>query len=100
MRKILLVCSAGMSTSMLVKRVQDAAKIQNYEIEIDAFSISQARTIGHKWDVILLGPQVRYLLKEMKASFPNKPVEAIEMRTYGRMDGEAVLRLAKTLLGD
>ena len=88
MRKILLVCSAGMSTSMLVRRVQEAAAKQNYEIEIDAFSISQARTIGHKWYVILLGPQVKYLLKEMKAAFPNKPVDSIEMRSYGRMDGE------------
>ena len=100
MRKILLVCSAGMSTSMLVRKIQEAAQKQNYEIEVDAFSISQARTIGHNWDIILLGPQVKFLLKEMKAAFPKKPVDAIEMRSYGRMDGEAVLRQARILLGD
>lgn len=100
MRKILLVCSAGMSTSMLVKRMETAAQRQDYEVKIEAHSISEARTIGHQWDIILLGPQVKYLLNEMKSYFSDKPVDSIEMRSYGRMDGEAVLKQAKLLLKD
>lgn len=100
MRKILLVCSAGMSTSMLVKKMMDAAKKDDYDIQVEAHSISEARSIGHEWDVILLGPQVKFQLKEMKNAFPNKPVDAIEMRSYGRMDGEAVVKQARLLLGE
>ena len=100
MRKILLVCSAGMSTSMLVKKMLDAAEKENYKIKVEAHSISEARSIGNEWDVILLGPQVKFQLKEMKNSFPEKPVDAIEMRSYGRMDGEAVVKQARMLLKD
>lgn len=100
MRKILLVCSAGMSTSMLVKKMLEAASKINYEVIIEAHSISEVRTIGRNWDVILLGPQVRFQLKDIKDFFPTKPIDSIEMKSYGRMDGENVLIQAKMLLGD
>lgn len=98
MKKLLLVCSAGMSTSLLVKKIEEAAKKENETFIVEAHSISEARTIGHAWDIILLGPQVRFQLQEMKKSFPDKPVEAMDMRSYGRMDGEAIFQQAKQLL--
>ena len=36
MKKILLVCSAGMSTSLLVNKMRDAAKECGEEVEINA----------------------------------------------------------------
>ena len=36
MKKILLVCSAGMSTSLLVNKMKDAAKSSGEEVEINA----------------------------------------------------------------
>ena len=33
MKKIVLLCSAGMSTSMLVKKMQAAAEAENYACE-------------------------------------------------------------------
>ena len=36
MKKILLVCSAGMSTSMLVKKMQETADKENKDYEIEA----------------------------------------------------------------
>lgn len=100
MRKILLVCSAGMSTSMLVDKMIKASHRQNYIIEVEAHSISEARAIGKDFDIILLGPQVKYQLNEMKKYFVGKPVEAMDMRSYGRGDAEAILNQVKTLLGD
>ncbi len=100
MKRILLVCSAGMSTSMLIKKMLAAAQKENIDIEVEAHSISEAKAIGDQWDIILLGPQVKFQLKDMRQAFPNKPIDAIEMRSYGRMDGEAVLKQARELLGD
>ena len=100
MRKILLVCSAGMSTSMLVKKILSAAEKEHYEIQVEARSISEARGIGSLWDVILLGPQVKFQLKEIKNAFPDKPVEAIDMKSYGRMDGEVIVKQIRFLLKD
>ena len=99
MRKIMLVCSAGMSTSMLVKKMQEAAVSKQINVEI--FAVAEADARNHTdVNVILLGPQVRFLLKkiqEMVAS-QNIPVQVIESVHYGTMNGEAVLNQAMDLM--
>ena len=42
MKNILLVCNAGMSTSMLVQKMQAAAKEQGIEATIQAKSVTDA----------------------------------------------------------
>ena len=93
MRKIVLVCAAGMSTSMLVKKMQEAAAADNYETDIAAYPIGEV-------DIILLGPQVRFQLKSVKEKFPDIPVESIDMAAYGMMDGKKVIATVKKTLGD
>lgn len=68
MKNILLVCAAGMSTSMLVKRMQAYAESTNTEVNINAMSISEAKEKIKKneADVVLLGPQVRFQKKRSK----------------------------------
>lgn len=43
MKKILLVCAAGMSTSMLVKRMIDHATTISLEVNISALAIAEAK---------------------------------------------------------
>lgn len=100
MKKIVLMCAGGMSTSVLVKKMQEAAKEMNYECTIDAFPTSEAPTEGKDADIILLGPQVRFQASKIKSQCPGVIVEAIEMRMYGRMDGKGVLEFAKAKMGD
>lgn len=100
MKKIVLLCSAGMSTSMLVKRMQAAAAEENYECEIAAYPMAEATSKAADADVVLLGPQVSFNLSKVQSQLPDKPVAAIEMRMYGRMDGKGVLGMAKTLMGE
>lgn len=96
---ILLVCSAGMSTSMLVTRMEKAAVELGVEAKIWAVSGDAAKEEMKQADVVLLGPQVRFLLKNMKAIADPKgiPVEVINSIQYGMMDGKAVLETAVTL---
>ena len=100
MKKIVLMCAAGMSTSMLVKKMQEAAKEINYECSIAAYPTSEAAKEGSDADIILLGPQVRFAANSIKSQCPEVPVEAIDMRMYGRMDGKGVLEFAKSKMGD
>lgn len=48
--------------------------------------------------MILLGPQVRYRLKEVQAELPNNKVEVIDMKDYGMMNGKAVLDHVRKVL--
>lgn len=100
MRRIVLFCSAGMSTSALVRKMEQAAEAIDYEVSIDAYSVSDAARLGKDADVILLGPQVRFNLDNVKAQLPDKPVDVIGMRDYGTMNGEAVIAQVKEILGD
>ncbi|MCI9048825.1 MAG: PTS sugar transporter subunit IIB [Coprobacillus sp.] len=96
---ILLVCAAGMSTSLLVNRMNDAAKAKGIELNIEAHPVGSIDSYGEQADVILLGPQVRYELKNVQKSYPDKPVEVIQMQDYGMMNGAKVLDRALQLLG-
>ncbi|MDR2938962.1 MAG: PTS sugar transporter subunit IIB [Clostridiales bacterium] len=93
MINVLLVCSAGMSTSMLVQRTIDAAKKRGVEISISAMSEAEAKKHLDGCDVILLGPQVRFLLKGITKLTEGKniKVDIINSVSYGRLDGNDVL---------
>ena len=89
MKNILLVCNAGMSTSMLVQKMQAAAKEQGIEATIQAKSVTDAANEIDKADVLLLGPQVGYQKSEMEKLADGRiPVEVIDMRDYGTMNGK------------
>lgn len=93
--KIMLICAAGMSTSLLVKRMEEAAK--NEGIEADIFACPELEIFNHLEgvDVILLAPQVRFLKKKVSERVPDSvPVEVIDMRLYGLIKGEEILKNA------
>ncbi|MDU5111906.1 MAG: PTS sugar transporter subunit IIB [Clostridium sp.] len=100
MKRILLVCSAGMSTSLLVTKMQKAAQEQGVECTINA--VGEAELVKHEneIDVLLLGPQVRFLLNKMKTKFDPKgiPVAVINTVDYGTMNGTKVLKQALDLM--
>lgn len=92
--KVLLVCNAGMSTSMLVSRMEKAAKEKNIDVEILAVPLTQAEKEINEWDVVMLGPQVRHCKKQLEKVSSDTPIEVIDMRDYGLMNGENVLNTA------
>ncbi|SJZ38623.1 PTS sugar transporter subunit IIB [Anaerorhabdus furcosa] len=96
--KICLICCAGMSTSAIVKKMQDAATEQNIDAEIWAVGEAQAKENVAIADVILIGPQIRFALSRIQALDPNKPVATIDMASYGRMDGKKILADAIALI--
>ncbi|CAM2077446.1 MULTISPECIES: PTS sugar transporter subunit IIB [Clostridia] len=93
MKKILLVCSAGMSTSLLVTKMKNAAKEIGVEVEIEALPVSECSTKIDEVDIVLLGPQVRFQKPVVeKLANGRIPVEVIDMRSYGIMDGKSILK--------
>lgn len=99
MKKILLVCNAGMSTSILVAKMKKAAEAGNMDVSIEAKSLSEAKAEISEADIVLLGPQIRYELNNVKKIAGSVPVEAINMRDYGMMNGEKVLAHAMEVMG-
>jgi PTS system cellobiose-specific IIB component len=99
MKKIILLCAGGMSTSMLVKNMQKAAADEGFECSIAAFPQADAKEQASDADVILLGPQIRFAKGKVSEACPGVPIDAIDMKIYGRMDGKGALAIAKKLMG-
>ena len=97
--KIKLFCSAGMSTSMLVQRMQKAAEEQGLDIFIQAYPEATLADETNDCDIALLGPQVAFQLKKAQAVCEpkNVPVAVIPMKDYGMMNGKGVLEMALSL---
>lgn len=91
---ILLVCSAGMSTSFLIDKMMEAAKERNLHARIWSCGASESQQETLRSDVILIGPQMRFLYQRIKEQAKGKPVRIIDMMTYGRMDGKHAFEMA------
>lgn len=99
---IILVCSAGMSTSILVSKMRDAIQAQNLNYTVKAIASTEAITYAKEEDVdvILLGPQVKFMQNTFKQELAEKniPIEMIQPVDYGTMNGPKVLEQAQKLL--
>lgn len=102
MKTILLACAAGMSTSLLVTKMQQAAQEKGVEAKIYAVSVAEVdRELAQESiDVVLLGPQVRYEEGKVRSKLEplGIPLAVINMQDYGLMRGDRVLESALVLL--
>jgi PTS system cellobiose-specific IIB component len=97
-KTIMLACNAGMSTSLLVNKMQKAAEAEGVDAKIFATAsnaIDQELKTEHP-DVLMLGPQVRYMFDDLQKRL-DIPVEVINMQDYGLMNGANVLKAALKL---
>ena len=101
MRKIMLFCAAGMSTSLLVSKMQKEAESRGLnDLKIWAVSVQEYERELPNVDVCLLGPQVRFRLNHAKelGGKHNVPVDVISMMDYGSCNGPKVLDQALNLM--
>ncbi|QHW37366.1 PTS sugar transporter subunit IIB [Staphylococcus ursi] len=103
MKTILLACAAGMSTSMLVQRMEKAAQDMEGDYKIYAVSVPEVdkEVEQNDIDIVLLGPQVRYEERKLKEKLEPKniPLHVIDMSDYGMMNGQSVLEKAIDMIG-
>jgi cellobiose PTS system EIIB component len=100
MKKITLICTLGMSTSMLAIKMQKAAKDLSLDAEIRAVPESTMKDYESDTDLILLGPQIGFMLKKVKETYEPKGIKVavINSRDYGLLNGEKVLQDSLALI--
>ncbi|MBY4888471.1 MULTISPECIES: PTS sugar transporter subunit IIB [Pantoea] len=104
MKRIILACAAGMSTSMLVTRIEKEAVARGLEYQIYAIPEQNLReelqNYGQDVVVVLLGPQVRFKLEENKKLTDSYqlPIAVIDSVAYGTLNGAKVLDQALALV--
>jgi len=73
-----------MSTSMLVRKMAEYAKEKGIEADIDALPLDKMGSRIDRTDILLIGPQVRYLLKKLQIEYGNKVpvIQVMNMSHY------------------
>jgi len=94
--KILLVCAVGMSTSILVGKIEKYAIDHQLDIEIKAMGNSNLVEQRGVWDICLMGPQIKYAFKDVQKVL-EIPIEVIDVQAYAFSDAEKVIAQAKRL---
>lgn len=93
MIRVLIVCSWGMSTSLLVESMLTAAQARNCQITVEALSAGEYMAKVDKCEIILIAPQIRHLRKSIEKLTTSLgiPVALIDPFYYATMNGQAVL---------
>lgn len=99
--KILLVCSGGMSSAMVVKSLINEGKNEGLEIVSKAVGTSEFQSeLQNKWDGALVAPQIRHKIEEFREIGKENgiPVEVIETKGYSPLGGKYLLKQVKEML--
>lgn len=94
--KILLVCAGGMSTSMLMKKMETYWAEQGIELVIKAVGLGEYDNVYQDFDIVMVGPQVSYRLKEIKEN-TGLPCEGIQSFDYAIANCPNIMKLANKL---
>ncbi|KFX05375.1 PTS cellobiose transporter subunit IIB [Pectobacterium betavasculorum] len=104
MKRIVLACSAGMSTSLVVTKMEKEAEARGMTFKIYAIPEQNLRDelqeFGSDIIAVLLGPQVRFKLNENKKLTDSYqiPIAVIDSVAYGTLNGAKVLDQALSLV--
>lgn len=88
---ILLVCNAGMSTGIMKMKIEQEAQARGMEAKVEAVPMIEIEEYLDNTDVILLGPQIRFALQDIKKRAEGIPVMAISPQDFGLMNAKKVL---------
>lgn len=100
--RVLLVCSGGMSSAIVVQALQREAERKGLKMEVSAVGAEGfAEEVSQGWDIALVAPQVRHRLStfEQAAANANVPCALIPPTSYTPFGSAALLTQIETILG-
>lgn len=103
MKKALIICAAGMSSSLMAKKTTSYLQEQGHNIEVDAVSANEGGKMIEKqsFDLYLVSPQTKMYFKKLKEAGDrvNKPVVNIPPQAYVPIP-MGIEKLASVILQD
>lgn len=98
MINITLICSSGMSTSMLMDNMKEEVKKLNLDVTIKAISEQDFKDYYLFTDIALIAPQIAFKHKKIIEKYKGNYIATlIDSLDYGMMDGKSILLKALKL---
>lgn len=101
--KIVVACTGGMSTDILVDRMKKEAESRDIACNIEAIHRNKIEEVlsNNDIDLLLLSPQLMGEFDRIKAFAPSETkVEMLDMVKFGACDGHATLNFAMDLINE
>jgi len=99
-KRVLLCCTAGLTTTMFANKLQEAAKTLSISYEFEAIPLEQAVNEGGDYDAVLLAPQVGYQRNSVAQAFPDAAVVQIPPKVFAAYNTAATLKMVMHMLSD
>lgn len=89
---ITLICNLGMSTSVLVDKMAAYTKEKGIETDIEARAFQRVEDRIHRTDILLIGPQVRYLAKKFQTEHGGEipVIQTMDMSDYAMQKADKI----------
>lgn len=86
MAKALIICAAGMSSSLMAKKTTEFLKSKGHDIEVDAISATEGgkAIAAAEFDLYLISPQTKMYFKQFEdaGAKVGKPIVQIPPQAY------------------
>lgn len=94
--KVLLSCSSGFTTSYFAQKLNEAAKTLELDYTFNAVSYFDLYDQAENYDIILLAPQIGYMIKKIEKSLSNLPVLQIPTPIFASYDAMKTLEFIQS----
>ena len=98
--KVLLMCANGLSTGILMNKMNQWAKQNNEDLEVKAIPIDDYLSVYKDYDVLLVGPQMRYKIKDVQKAVTDRPSAVINPSDYALGNVENIIKEIKKMIKD
>lgn len=90
MKKVLIICNAGMSSSLMAKKASNFLSDKGKDVKVEATTVAEGDKIIREgdYDLYLISPQMRMHFKKLEstANEVNKKISKIPFDAYSPTD--------------
>ena len=94
--RVLLSCSSGLTTSMFADNLNSVVEMLGEDYHFDAVAYSNIYEQVENCDLVLIAPQIGYMLKRLQESLPDKLVLQIPTATFASYDAIGAIKFIQS----
>lgn len=91
--KVMLCCTSGITTSYFAQQIKQGLELLKIKAQLDATSYNNLFSKGEDYDIILLAPQVAYMLSQVEEVFDDKKVMVVNAQDYAKYDVASIINI-------
>ena len=96
--RVLLFCTAGLTTSFFAEKLNDISKILEMDYVFHAVSVNDVYACAKDYDVILIAPQVAYEEKNLRERIPDKLILRIPTAVFATYNANGCIEFVRDSL--